>query len=94
MTDMRITVMLHGTVKFTELHETQFPHQVFCPGGSSNTANATRGGSAKFTKNHTLTIQSPLDHRHMVQTPQFGNSLDPRNTEIQACVFYRSSSLP
>lgn len=45
-------------------------------------------------QSHILTTQSLLGHRHRAQTPQFGNSPDLRNTGLQACVFYRSSSLP
>lgn len=53
MVDIRLTYMLHGAVKFTKMHETPFPPQVLCPGGSSNTANATRRKvyqNAKFTR--------------------------------------------
>lgn len=73
-----------------KLHETQFLCKAFCLGSILG----QKYSPCTSPHSHILTTQSLLGHRHTAQTPQFGNSPDPGNTGLQACVSYRSSSLP
>lgn len=85
-----VTPLLYGMITATKLHETQFLCKVFCLGSILG----QKYSPCTSPQSHILTTQSLLGHRHTVQTPQFGNSPDLGNTGLQACVFYRSSSLP
>lgn len=87
-----VTPLRFGMITATKLHETQFLCKVFCLG--SILGQKYSHCTYSPPQSHILTTQSLLGHRHTVQTPQFGNSPDLGNTGLQACVFYRSSSLP